>query len=53
MSVYLLKIGGSLAEVLEHAASAQPEQFAGYAANFDFWVAEFEHLVRVNEERRA
>ena len=49
MSLYLIKIGESLAEVLERAASAQPEQFAGYAANFDFWVAEFEHLVWVND----
>src|SRR5262245_57754811 len=45
MSRYLIEIGEALAKVLENASSSQPEQFAGYVANLDFWLSEFEHLV--------
>jgi hypothetical protein len=44
MSRYLVQIGESLATVLEGALRAQPEHFAGYFANLDFWIAEFRHL---------
>jgi hypothetical protein len=44
-----MNIGEALANVLERAAAAQPEQFAGYVANLDFWLEEYEHLVRVKE----
>lgn len=49
MSHYLISIGESLAIVLERAAKAQPEQFAGYVANIDFWFDEYRHLVSVSD----
>lgn len=49
MSQYLIDIGESLANVLERAAAAQPEVFAGYVANLDFWVSEIEHVRKVEE----
>ena len=55
MSQYFLKIGDALATVFEHAASAQPQLFIGYVANFDFWLQEYAHLVEVQrgyDERR-
>ncbi len=55
LSQYLLKIGDALATVFEHAASAQPQLFVGYVANFDFWLQEYAHLVDVQrgyDERR-
>ena len=47
MSLYIISIGEPLAIVLERAARAQPEQFAGYCANLDFWVGEAEHFFSV------
>ena len=55
MSQYFLKIGDALATVFEQAASAQPQLFVGYVANFDFWLQEYAHLVEVQrgyDERR-
>ena len=55
LSQYLLKIGDALETVFEHAASAQPQLFIGYVANFDFWLQEYAHLVEVQrgyDERR-
>ena len=50
MSQYLLRVGIPLAEVLQRTRSAQPEQFAGYFANFDFWLGEFAHLAKLRNE---
>ncbi|MBW3599095.1 MAG: hypothetical protein KY475_17720 [Planctomycetes bacterium] len=47
MSHYLIEIGEALASVLERATTTQPEQFAGYIANLDFWLGEYEHLATV------
>lgn len=54
MSLYLIRVGEALAEVLERTRTTQPEQFAGYWANFDFWLGEFSHLasIRNGYERR-
>ena len=47
MSKYISNISEILAGVLDRATRAQPEQFAGYWANIDFWIAEYEHLVAI------
>lgn len=44
MSLYILAIGKTPAEVLERAAAARLAQFAGYCANLGFWISECEHL---------
>ncbi len=49
MSRYLTNIGNELCFVLQQACKAQPEQFAGYCANLDFWVAEYRHLKSIIE----
>ncbi len=44
MSQYVLRIGEALNFVLENACAAQPEQFAGYCGNIEFWYSEYAHL---------
>ena len=48
VSQYILDLGASLAHVLEHARSAQPEMFAGHVANLAFWLDEYDHLCTVH-----
>jgi len=55
MEPYVQRIGESLYRVLDRARRAQPEAFAAFVANLEFWVEEFEHLRQVAEsstERR-
>ncbi len=47
MSLYLIRLGEALAEVLERTRTTQPEQFAGYWANLEFWLGEFSHLASI------
>jgi hypothetical protein len=44
MSNYIAKLGEELNFVLERACASQPEHFAGYCANVEFWCSEYEHL---------
>ena len=44
MSLYILRLGEVLAEILEHARGAETPQFAGYCANMTFWLSEYEHI---------
>ncbi|MEM6655359.1 MAG: hypothetical protein AAF596_06110 [Planctomycetota bacterium] len=47
MSRYIGNLGASLEKGLAGVPRAQPEQVAGYWANRDFWLAEFDHLIAV------
>jgi hypothetical protein len=47
MSKYIADICETVAGVLDRATRAQPEQFAGYWANVEFWISEYEHVVDV------
>jgi hypothetical protein len=49
MSQYELDLAASLAHVLERAAASQPEMFAGYVANLEFWCRELDHLHDVHD----
>ena len=49
MSRYIVNIGKELCFVLKNACSSQPEQFAGYCANLDFWMCEFRHLKEISD----
>lgn len=40
-------MSGLFCGVLQRAANAQPEQFAGYWSNIEFWMAEYEHLIGI------
>lgn len=45
MSNYFYNLGESLARVLDCASRSQPEMLAGYMANIEFWLAEYQHVV--------
>ncbi len=47
MSNYTDNLGASLQRALAGVPRAQPAQIAGYWANREFWLAEFEHLLAV------
>jgi hypothetical protein len=47
MSKYISDVSDLFCGVLQRAACAQPAQFAGYWANIDFWIAEYEHLIGI------
>ena len=44
MSKYIYNLGASIERALSGVPEAQPAQVAGYWANRDFWLSEFEHL---------
>lgn len=45
MSRYINRIGDAIENALSQVPSAQPSQVAGYWANRDFWLCEFQHLL--------
>jgi hypothetical protein len=47
MSQYIYNLGACIERALSGVPRAQPAQIAGYWANRDFWLAEFEHLLAV------
>lgn len=47
---YLERLCDALADVLTRAAGGTKDRLAGYAANFDFWLAEAEHCLRLVDE---
>lgn len=47
MSKYIYNRGVCIERALSSVSRAQPAQVAGYWANRDFWLAEFEHLLTV------
>ena len=49
MSNYIYNLGTSIERALARVPSAQPEQVAGYWANREFWLSEFDHLLAVIE----
>lgn len=47
MSKYIYNLSTSLERALSGVPRAQPAQVAGYWANREFWLEEFEHLLSV------
>jgi hypothetical protein len=47
---YIERLCDALADVLSRAASGTKDRLAGYAANFDFWVDEADHRLRLIKE---
>ncbi len=47
MSKYIYNLGACIERALSGVPRAQPAQVAGYWANRDFWLGEFEHLLSV------
>jgi len=53
MSNYFYNLGESLARVLDGASRSQPEMLAGYMANIEFWLAEYQHVVDLSNGYEA
>jgi len=47
---YIERLCDALGDVLERAAGGTKDRLAGYVANFDFWVDEASHCLRLIKE---
>jgi hypothetical protein len=47
---YIERLCDALADVLTNAATGTRDRLAGYVANFDFWIDEADHCLRLIDE---